>query len=273
MKKNFKFLLLSALCVVAFSLSSCLNSNDNNSGTYPAIVRVSYNLGTPEFIDALGNVFIPSSMTINGTTINPSEGDIAYIGYTVKSSTPNVSNSAKTYSVTLNYYCDLETYNSGVITSTWGAANDSVNKFHFAQDSLVTTGNVPACSVSMFGSHLLACLNYYPNSGNGNYNHVFYYTDQSLSQGKNNAPDTLKVWLCHHSIGNLLNGASYNYAGQAPYIYYFGYNLTNALANAEGQEASLLKRDSVVVDLKAKVASSYGNKAAWSDNCCVYKFN
>ena len=278
MKKNFKFLLLSALCVVAFSLSSCLNSNDNSSGSGVQIVRVSYGLGTPNFVDYNGNIYVPKSLTISGTTITPTDGDIAYIYYTINSSTYSSSTKTYTYSVTLSYYVDLETtYNNKVFNIAKGAVNDSITNFHFAQDSLVSVGANSYSGVSMFGTHLLACLNYYPNNGNGNFNNVFYYSDQNLSKGTNKALDTVKVWLCHHSIGNLINYTSYNYVGSAPYIYYFGYNLANALGNAESQEASLQNRDSVIVELNAKIAS--GNKAVWSQNlsdrtpyCCTYKF-
>ena len=116
----------------------------------------------------------------------------------------------------------------------------------------------------MYGNHLLAFLDYpYNTTSSCDYNNVFYYNDGVSTASSGSDPDTLKVWLCHHSIGSLSDYyTTYGYQYYYPYIYYYGYDLTTALTAAAQQSS----KSSVVVDLKARIAS--GNTVGWQDFCC-----
>jgi|GEM_PF-1753483 len=277
MKKNFNFLLFSVLCLVAFTLSSCFKVSEDSDTTYPLVARVDYSSGTLTLVDSIGNAYVPtsSSFTSDGTTYtitSANDGDLAYIGFKYNSGSSSASSSSSsisTCSITLTYFADIETtFHNSIINTTKGASNDSVNKIKAANDSLFSVDYI-----SMLGKHLVVSLNYYlgtigsSNTSLGspklNYNTVVFYTDQELSKSSSiSVPDTLKLWLCHHSIGSL-SYTTYYWAYYYPYFYYYGYNLKEALAYASDKST----KDSVVVDFKAKIATNSGS-AVWKDFCC-----
>jgi hypothetical protein len=196
---------------------------------------------------------------------------LAYIGFKYNSGSSSASSSSSstsTCSITLTYFVDIETtFHNSIINTTKGAPDDSISKVIAANDSIVSAGYV-----SMLGKHLLVSLNYYLGTVGSsstslgtpklNYNTVVFYTDQKLSKSNSTSvPDTLKLWLCHHSIGSL-SYTSYYWSSYYPYFYYYGYNIKETLAYASDESS----KDSVVVDLKAKIASS--SSAKWEDFCC-----
>jgi len=257
MKNEIRFLFVSVLCLLAISLSSCNDSSDNNN-SLRAVVSYHKTDSVPVFTDVNGNTYVPTSSSASSTSISAGDSDIVYISYTLNSTT--TSSSVRKYNITLTGVTDLEnSYNNNVIMTTKGAANDSINSFSLANDSIISVGTGNGNGFSMIGNHLMVYLNYYLGTGNCNYNNVFVYTNGLSTAKAATTPDTLKVWLSHHSVSPLSGNISYSYASSRPYMYYFGYNLSNAIAYARTQTS----KSSVVVSFKAKV-SPYGGTPSWS---------
>jgi len=249
---------------MAMTLDSCSGDTTYKETNVQAVVTVCYNSGSVTLVDASGNTYIPtsSSFVSNGTTYSitsANDGHLAFIVYDLKTN----SSSSSSYKVTLSYFKDINTYyHNQVIYTTKGAADDSVSNVKSANDSLVSVDGVSMMGTNSINTQLLALLDYCP--GKSTYNTVVCYTDQVLTPATTTtAFDTLKVWLCHHATGSLNNYTSYDFSKTYPYLYYFGFNLEQAISLA----ANKTSKDTVIVDLKARIAAS-STSVAWKGYCC-----
>jgi hypothetical protein len=262
MKNKIKFLLFNTFSIMALVISSCSSDSVYKETNVQAIVTVSYNSGTVTLVDASGNKYTPISSASNGITdsiTSANDGHLAYIVYDLKSD----GSSSSSYKITLSYFKDINTYyHNKVIYTTKGADDDSVSKIKASNDSLVSVDGVSIMGNSAINTQLLALLDYCP--GTSSYNTVVCYTDQGLTPAVNSSAfDTLKVWLCHHSCGTMTNYTSYDYSKVYPYLYYFGYNLEKAISLAANETS----KDTVIIDLKSRIASS-STSVAWKGYCC-----
>jgi hypothetical protein len=265
MRNKFRFLLFGVLCLMALTLDSCSGDTTYKDTNVPAVVTVSYNSGSVTLVDASGNTYIPTSTSFvsNGTTYSitsANDGHLAYIVYDLKTN----GSSSSSYKVTLSYFKDIDTYyHNQVIYTTKGAADDSVSNIKSANDSLVSVDGVSIMGTSSsINTQLLALLDYCP--GTTSYNTVVCYTNQGLtSSSTTTAFDTLKVWLCHHAMGSIYSYTTYDWSKTYPYLYYFGFNLEKAISLAANETS----KDTVIVDLKARIASS-STSVAWKGYCC-----
>ena len=264
MENKCRFLLFSALCLIAIALDSCSSDYTNKETNVQAIVTVSYNSGSVTLVDASGNTYIPTSTSFvsNGNTYSitsANDGHLAFIVYDLKT---NSSSQSSSYNVTLSYFKDINTYyHNQMIYTTKGAVDDSVSNIKSANDSLVSVDGVSIMGGNLNNIQLLALLDYCP--GVSSYNTLVCYTDQGLVPAKSSNYDTLNVWLCHHAIGQMYQNTTYDWSKTYPYLYYFGFNLEKAIYLAAGETS----KDSVVIDLKARIASS-STSVAWKGYCC-----
>ena len=264
MENKCRFLLFSALCLIAIALDSCSSDYTNKETNVQAIVTVSYNSGSVTLVDASGNTYIPTSTSFvsNGNTYSitsANDGHLAFIVYDLKT---NSSSQSSSYNVTLSYFKDINTYyHNQMIYTTKGAVDDSVSNIKSANDSLVSVDGVSIMGGNLNNIQLLALLDYCP--GVSSYNTLVCYTDQGLVPAKSSNYDTLNVWLCHHAIGQMYQNTTYDWSKTYPYLYYFGFDLERAISLAAGETS----KDSVIVDLRAKIAAS-STSVAWKDYCC-----
>lgn len=220
--KSFKLWSLVLMSTLVFGLTSCLNSDDDGTQYGGGIVRVEYSLGTTYFVTTTGTKLMPTSTSLADVQKNykfTATSGLAYIVYTT-TSTDTSSSSTGTLTVTLSYASSIQ--GSSVLT-TEGATNDSIaTRPIISLDQLSTSASD---KILLYDNNtIMVATNYYFSKVGHTFTLVFY--PEKVKSGDT----TMTVYLRHRSTDTGSNYTSYNYATNAPYLYYHSFDIRSMLA-------------------------------------------
>lgn len=258
--KKLNYFLVLIVSILSLSLTSCLNTNSEDSGSLTYLIVTVHNAGTSSayFTDQKGTTYYPTSASIAAIQSSYSSfsitGSTAYMAfyytdYNTATYTKELALSAnqRSFNITLEGYANLDATVNTVATT--GAKNDTLK-----------TNPVDAIDyIGMVGNSLLLDINYYPSSVNNLV--LFRYSASSFSQNSSvSEPDTLKFTLSYYKSGSLTSYDSQYYAGNGyPTLYYKAYPISAALNEAASYSYS---KDSVLIDVKAMIGDSGGSSSS-----------
>lgn len=260
-----KFVALALTLLMGISLTSCLNSDDNNSSSQiSGIFAVNSSLGTVFFTDGSGVKYYPTSTSL--ATVESSNGfktssKVAYLSFTYDSA---AGESASTgYTIALTYAVSLDTTVETVENE--GASNDSISTAPISSLGAMTSSS----NLYVINNHLVLGVEYYMSKLH--YFTLVYYPEETTSSSTE-----LKLYLRHNSKGDTsTSNTSYEYAfnsnGGYPFLYFKAFDLSEILSDY------LMKtgKSSVTINLETKESdiSLDLSKATTKNYTLTYSFN
>ncbi len=261
--KNLKLLFASVICLTSLLFTSCMSTNDNNH-TYGIILATVHGSAASSvyFTDTNSNIYSPTNasslVTSSGASITYTAGDIAYV-YFYYSDDTQATKTSGSRSIVIEGYADVQKNDVNVV-SVRGASNDTLKT-----DSIISVDGITVVHNSYSsGYSLIATTNFYFSKLHNTY--LFYYqNDGFVTASVNSDPDTLKFVLGHNKQGD--TGSSYS-ANSYPSLYYNAFKIDSPVMTAASQS----NKDSIVVDLKARVwqSESDNSKGIWKHYYCKY---
>ncbi|KAA6340469.1 hypothetical protein EZS27_011663 [termite gut metagenome] len=243
--KQLHFFVVAAVAIfMGLGFASCLGTGDNNGEQQ--VTRA--DLATVEFVGYMdmdyffrldtGEKLIPISGISNVSVLEGVKRIfIIYVFESIEEINEQALISDPTqreYHVSITYATNLEDNRNVANLSTHDTAN--------LGDSLTTKYYAPIKSIDSLrikDDYLTAWINYNMSGEKFHFFTLFRYRDDALRLGKNDAPDTLDVYLGHNVNGDsYYNTTSANLAqsnmGYAP-LYFKAFNITSVIRNVSDE--------------------------------------
>lgn len=236
--KSFKILSLVLMVSLAFGLTSCLNSsNDNSDNTYSGIVEVVNLTGTTYFQTSDGTKIVPTASslaTVESTYKFTATSGLAYIAYTT-----STTSSTSSISATLTYAVSLQ---NATVSAVRGGAEDVTAQLPIISLDALSSGSSSNKIALYNSSTLLIATNLFfsvtsSSSSSTIPTHtlslVFYPNEVSSGDTE------MDLYLRHQSSDTGTAYYTSYYAYTIPYMYYRSYSISSQLSQFENKSGKI----------------------------------
>lgn len=261
--KNFRTMMVAVMAMLALTMTSCLNSSDDDStSTLGTIASVKYTMGYLTFTNG-SLTYIPSATSVaaleaKGATFD--KYDVVYITYT---STENYDANKTQYNIELTGLVVLD--NDVHTVANKEVLNDSINKTNMEPILELYNWSTSASQymVMMDKSNVLVYVNYFMNKN------AHYITLKYCPAETDESSDGLNLYLCNNGNGDkstsytsagILNSNGYSYGS----LCYRAFNITFPLLDFENKTGKtsfkiniITQQNSVGVDMAGSEPKTY----------------